>query len=106
MKTALARALVHSPRNLLLDEPTNGLDVVSVRTLRTLLRRLRDAGHCILFSSHVMHEVAELCDELVLIAAGRGVASGTPDELLAQAGTADLEQAFIDLTGGGARAAP
>jgi sodium transport system ATP-binding protein len=95
LKTALARALVHGPQNILLDEPTNGLDVMAVRTLRTLLVKLKAAGHCILFSSHVMQEVAALCDEVVMIAAGRVVACGTPEELRARAGTADLEEAFV-----------
>ena len=98
LKTALARAMVHEPRNLMLDEPTNGLDVPSVRMLRTLLGQLRDAGHCILFSSHVMHEVASLCDDIVVIASGRVVASGTPEALLTQTGAADLEDAFVQLT--------
>ena len=102
MKTALARALVHAPRNLILDEPTNGLDVPSVRKLRALLARLRAAGHCILFSSHVMHEVASLCDQVVVIAAGRVVATGTPDGLRDQTGAADFEEAFVRLTGGDA----
>ncbi|HEY4342020.1 MAG TPA: ATP-binding cassette domain-containing protein [Steroidobacteraceae bacterium] len=95
LKTALARALVHGPQNILLDEPTNGLDVMAVRTLRALLLKLKAAGRCILFSSHVMHEVAVLCDDVVVIAAGQVVAQGTPDELRARAGTADLEEAFI-----------
>jgi sodium transport system ATP-binding protein len=98
LKTALARAMVHEPRNLMLDEPTNGLDVPSVRMLRALLSQLRDAGHCILFSSHVMHEVASLCDDIVVIASGRVVASGTPEALLAQTGATDLEEAFVQLT--------
>jgi len=100
LKTALARALVHSPRNLLLDEPTNGLDVMAVRNLRALLGRLRDAGHCVLFSSHVMQEVAALCDEVAVIARGRVVASGTPDAIRARAGREDLEEAFVQLVGG------
>ncbi len=99
IKTALARALVHSPQNVLLDEPTNGLDVMSVRKLRALLVRLREAGHCVLFSSHVMQEVATLCDEVVVIARGSVVAAGTPDELRAQAGESDLENAFVKLAG-------
>jgi sodium transport system ATP-binding protein len=100
VKTALARALVHSPRNLLLDEPTNGLDVMAVRALRTLLRQLRAAGHCVLFSSHVMQEVSALCDELVVIAAGTVLASGTPEVIRARAGAGTLEEAFVRLIGG------
>jgi sodium transport system ATP-binding protein len=99
IKTALARALVHRPRNVLLDEPTNGLDVMAVRTLRALLHKLRDEGHCILFSSHVMQEIAALCDEVVVIAHGRVVAQGTPAELRSRAGTESLEEAFVRLVG-------
>ena len=99
LKTALARALVHAPHNLILDEPTNGLDVPAVRKLRSLLVRLRDQGHCIVFSSHVMQEVAMLCDDVVVIAHGTVVAQGTPESLRAQAGVEDLEEAFVRLTG-------
>ena len=99
LKTALARALIHRPRNLILDEPTNGLDVMAVRNLRALLHRLREQGHCILFSSHVMQEVALLCDEVVVIAQGRVAASGTVESLRAQAGEATLEDAFVKLIG-------
>jgi sodium transport system ATP-binding protein len=100
LKTALARALIHRPRNVLLDEPTNGLDVMAVRNLRALLMQLRDAGHCVLFSSHVMQEVAALCDEIVVIASGTVVASGTPAEIRARAGVSDLEEAFVHVIGG------
>jgi sodium transport system ATP-binding protein len=99
VKTALARALVHRPQNLLLDEPTNGLDVMAVRSLRALLVSLRDAGHCILFSSHVMQEVSALCDEIVVIAHGTVLAAGTPEEIRTRAGAASLEDAFVGLTG-------
>lgn len=95
LKTALARAMVHEPRNILLDEPTNGLDVMAVRTLRALLLKLKATGRCILLSSHVMQEVAALCDEVVVIADGRVVADGTPEQLRARAGTSDLEEAFV-----------
>lgn len=99
VKTALARALVHRPRNVLLDEPTNGLDVMAVRTLRALLRQLRGEGHCVLFSSHVMQEVSELCDTVVVIAQGTVLASGTPGAICAAHGAASLEEAFVRLTG-------
>ncbi len=99
VKTALARALVHRPRNLVLDEPTNGLDVMAVRALRSLLRQLRDEGHCVLLSSHVMQEVSALCDEVVVIAAGAVRASGTPEVIRARTGTASLEEAFVHLIG-------
>ena len=99
MKVALARALVHGPRNVLLDEPTNGLDVMSTRAVRTLIRRLREQGHCVVFSSHVMQEVAALCDRIVVVARGRVVAEGTPDELRARTGKDSLEEAFVTVIG-------
>ncbi len=98
MKTALGRALLHGPQNLLLDEPTNGLDVPTVRSLRALLRRLRDAGTCIVFSSHLLDEVSALCDRVVVISEGRLIAEGTPAELCALTQTATLEDAFVQLT--------
>jgi sodium transport system ATP-binding protein len=98
MKTALGRALVHSPRNIVLDEPTNGLDVPSVRSLRSILMRLRDAGACLLFSSHILEEVRALCDNVVIISKGCLVAQGSPDELCRQAGRESLEDAFVKLT--------
>jgi sodium transport system ATP-binding protein len=98
MKTALARAILHSPRNLLLDEPTNGLDVPTVRSFRAHLRNLRDTGACILFSSHVLDEVRTLCDRVVVISMGNLVAQGTPSELCARTNTASLEDAFVKLS--------
>lgn len=99
VKVALARALVHGPRNVLLDEPTNGLDVMSTRAVRTLLRRLREEGRCVVFSSHVMQEVAALCDRIVVVAHGRVVADGTPDALRASTGKDSLEEAFVATIG-------
>ncbi|MGA9520456.1 MAG: ATP-binding cassette domain-containing protein [Myxococcaceae bacterium] len=99
MKVAIARALVHGPRNVLLDEPTNGLDVMSTRAMRTVIRRLREQGTCVVFSSHVMQEVSALCDRLVVIARGRVVAEGSPAELLTATGHASLEDAFVHLVG-------
>ena len=101
MKVAIARALVHAPATILLDEPTNGLDIMSVRALREQLRQLRAEGRCLLFSSHVMQEVAALCDRIVILGAGRVVAQGTAAELIAQSGAATLEDAFVALLGTG-----
>jgi sodium transport system ATP-binding protein len=99
MKVSLARALVHGPSTVILDEPTNGLDVMSTRSMRALIRELRDEGKCVLLSSHVMQEVSALCDVIVIVAGGRVVARGTPDELRAQTGEQDLEDVFVTLTG-------
>lgn len=99
IKVALARALVHAPKNLLLDEPTNGLDVMATRALRALILKLRAAGHCILFSSHVMQEVAALCDDVVIVDKGRVVAAGTPEALRSRFGSATLEDAFVAAVG-------
>ncbi len=98
-KTAIARALVHDPRNVILDEPTNGLDVMTTRAMRGFMHRLRDEGRCVIFSSHIMQEVAALCDRIVVIAKGRVVASGTADELRQQVGEENLEEAFVKIIG-------
>ncbi len=97
-RVLLARALIHEPQNVLLDEPTNGLDVMSTRRMRDLIRELREQGRAVLFSSHIMQEVALLCDRIVIITAGRVVADGDPDQIREIAGADDLEDAFVRLT--------
>ena len=99
LKVAIARALVHDPGNVLLDEPTNGLDVKSTRAMRQFIRQLRDAGKCILFTSHIMQEVAALCDKIIIISNGVVSAQGTPEELLRKTGKDNLEDAFIEAIG-------
>lgn len=99
VKTALGRALVHDPANVILDEPTNGLDVMATRAMRGLIRRMREEGKCVLFSSHIMQEVSALCDRIIILSTGRIVAAGTPDELREQSGRDNLEDAFVTLTG-------
>jgi sodium transport system ATP-binding protein len=94
-KVALARALVHEPRNVILDEPSNGLDVMATRSLRELVRQLKAAGKCVLFSSHVMQEVAALCDEIVIIAAGKVALHDSPDGIRNATGCDNLEDAFV-----------
>jgi sodium transport system ATP-binding protein len=99
LKVAIARALVHDPKNVLLDEPTNGLDVKSTRAMRQLICKLREEGKCILLTSHIMQEVAALCDHIVIISNGSVSAQGTPNELLQRTGKANLEDAFIEVIG-------
>lgn len=100
MKTALARALVHDPANIVLDEPTNGLDVLATRALREALRWLKSpegGSKCIVFSTHIMQEVEQLCDEVVVVSKGRSVARGSVPALLEQAGESRFEDAFVKL---------
>ena len=99
VKTAIARALVHDPRNVILDEPTNGLDVMATRAMRRFLLQLKAEGRCVLFSSHIMQEVAALCDRIVIVARGQVVAEGTADELRAMTGESNLEDAFVKAIG-------
>ncbi len=99
LKVAIARALVHDPRNVLLDEPTNGLDVMSTRAMRVFISRLRDEGKCVLFTSHIMQEVAALCDQIVIIAKGEVSVTGSPDELRKHTGKENLEDAFVAAIG-------
>jgi sodium transport system ATP-binding protein len=98
-KVALARALLHEPRNVILDEPSNGLDVMATRSLRELIRQLKAAGKCVLFSSHVMQEVAALCDEIVIIAEGKVALHDSPDGIRNRTGCDDLEDAFVKAIG-------
>ena len=97
IKVALARALVHDPANLVLDEPTNGLDVMAIRSLRAMLKHLKSQGRCILFSSHVMQEVAALCDQVVIIGQGRVLAQGTLQSIRERSETKSLEEAFLQV---------
>ena len=99
LKVAIARTLVHNPKNVLLDEPTNGLDVMSTRAMRQFILRLREEGKCVLFTSHIMQEVAALCDQIVIISQGVVSATGTPDELRRQTHRESLEDAFVAVIG-------
>ena len=99
IKVALARTLLHRPRNLLLDEPTRGRDVMSTRALRRALAALRAEGCCIILATHVMQEVTQLCDDVIVIAKGQTVAQGSPQDLCRRTGIASLEDAFVHLVG-------
>lgn len=97
-RLGLATALLGKPDVLILDEPVNGLDPEGIRWLRRLLREHADAGGTVLLSSHLMGEVAEIADDLVVITGGRIVAAGSVEDVTR--GYPTLEDAFFDLTGG------
>mgnify|MGYP001820459188 CR=1 FL=1 len=99
VKVAIARAMVHSPQTVLMDEPSNGLDVMSTRALREYIRGLRRSGHSVVLSTHIMQEVAALCDRIVIIAKGQVAADGTASELMERAACDSLEDAFVKLIG-------
>jgi len=99
VKVAIARAMVHEPQTVMMDEPSNGLDVMSTRALRRYILGLKDAGHSVVLSTHIMQEVAALCDRIVIIAKGRIAADGTANELLEKSGCESLEDAFVQLIG-------
>jgi sodium transport system ATP-binding protein len=98
-KVALARCLIHDPRNLLLDEPTSGLDVMSARQVRKLITDSRTQDRCVIVSTHTLSEAERLCDRLILLDGGRVVAEETPESLCRRAGKGNLEDAFLTLLG-------
>jgi sodium transport system ATP-binding protein len=99
VKVAIARAMIHQPQTVLMDEPSNGLDVMSTRALREYIRSLKSDGHSVVLSTHIMQEVAALCDRIVIIAKGEVAADGTAEELLERSGCDSLEDAFVKLSG-------
>jgi ABC-2 type transport system ATP-binding protein len=96
-KVTLGCALIHNPSVLFLDEPLEGVDPISADVIRRLLTRYVTSGSTVLFSSHVMELVEQVCDHVSIINQGRIVVSGTTDEVR---GGKTLQQAFIDLVGG------
>ncbi len=99
VKVAIARAMVHKPQTVMMDEPSNGLDVMSTRALRRYILDLKNAGRSVILSTHIMQEVAALCDRIVIIANGQIAADGTAEELLQNSGCDSLEDAFVHLIG-------
>ena len=97
-RLGIANALLGDPSVLVLDEPANGLDPAGIRWMRRLLRGYAERGGTVLLSSHLLHEVEQIADELILIGNGRVVARGDQESLLAASGAASLEDLFLDLT--------
>lgn len=98
-KVVMGMALIHQPNNIILDEPTQGLDVVSTRAVRAVIRRFREEGRCVVLSTHHMDEVERLCDRVAIVHRGMILAEGTPAEMVAQSGTDSLESAFVSIIG-------
>jgi len=98
LKVALAQALVHNPKNIIFDEPTNGLDMTSVKAVHDLILELKDLGNCIVISSHIISEIAKLCDHIVIVAAGRDIMSGSAAKLKRESGHGNLEALFLEAT--------
>jgi sodium transport system ATP-binding protein len=96
-RVSIARAVVHDPPALVLDEPTLGLDVLSGEAIYRFVERARDRGRAVIFSTHQMSEVELLADRVGIIAAGRLVAEGTAEEIVAQSGERTLSRAFLRL---------
>jgi sodium transport system ATP-binding protein len=96
-KVSIARTIVHDPPVLIFDEPTSGLDVLVARNVLQKIAELRDQGKTIVFSTHSMHEVEKLCDEVAIIHKGRLQAEGTPAGLLERFDQPDLEELFFYL---------
>ena len=99
VKVAIARAMIHEPQTVLMDEPSNGLDVMSTRALRKYIIDLKQNGQSVVLSTHIMQEVAALCDRIVIIANGEIAANGTAQELLERSGCDSIEDAFVALIG-------
>lgn len=94
-RVSIARTLVHDPPVMIFDEPTNGLDVLAARTIVEFIRECREQGKTVIFSSHVMSEVARLCDRIAIIHKGRMCVTGSVPELKSHFGMDDLEELFI-----------
>ncbi|MBN1412968.1 MAG: ABC transporter ATP-binding protein [Spirochaetales bacterium] len=98
-KLVIVSALLHNPDIFILDEPLNGLDANAAAVLKETLRSFSAMGKTILFSSHILEVVEKLCDEIAIMDKGKILSSGTVEQILAETGCADLEKAFIKLTG-------
>lgn len=96
-KVSIARAIVHDPPILIFDEATSGLDVLVARALLKTVAELRDAGKCIVFSTHIMREAEKLCDRIAIIHRGRILVEGTLEELRDLHSQHDLEELFFQL---------
>jgi sodium transport system ATP-binding protein len=82
---------------LILDEPTLGLDIITARTVTGYVKRFREQGKCIIYSTHLMREAERLCDVIAIIHQGNLIAQGTLEELKKNSSSEDLEEIFFEL---------
>lgn len=96
-RASIARCLIHSPELYIFDEPTLGLDVLSSRTIIDFMKREKEQGKTVLYSTHYMEEAENLCDQMIMLHEGRILATGSSEELKSQTHTTNLRDAFIQL---------
>ena len=99
-KVAFAKSIVHDPSTILLDEPSTGLDIYSIRDVQDFILTCKDQGKTVLVSTHNMHEIERLCDNLVIISDGRIIRNGTKEAILAGEGTNDVMEMFFRVAEG------
>jgi len=98
-KMTIAAALIHSPQVLFLDEPTTGLDVLSARNLRAMIKELKAFGVTIFLTTHYIEEAEQLCNRVAILVNGTIKTVDTPRNLIATTNSRNLEEAFIEITG-------
>lgn len=96
-RASIARCLVHDPKVYIFDEPTLGLDIISSASIIDFMKRERERGKTVLYSTHYMEEAEYLCDRIVMIHQGRIIREGTPGDLKAQMGKESLRDVFAEL---------
>ncbi len=99
-RVSISRCLLHSPDTYIFDEPTLGLDILSSRSIIEFMKKERESGKSVLYSTHYMEEAEFLCDRIIMVHKGRIIAQGTPAELRAQTGTSNLRETFLSLIEG------
>lgn len=99
-KVAFAKAIVHDPTTILLDEPSTGLDIYSIRDVQDFILMCKEQGKTVLVSTHNMHEIERLCDDLVIIADGQIIRCNTKNNILRELGTNDVMEMFFRIAEG------
>ena len=99
-RVGIARCIIHDPKYYILDEATSGLDIISSQVILEFVKKERDNGKCILYSTHYMEEAENICDRVILVHEGKIIKTGTPDQIEKDTNTSNLRDAFFALIGG------